>query len=88
MKTYRIIGDRPKNLYSDREKFFINEEGAKIIWKAYSDQFGDSQSMERREERGGICYLSELRQWIGMGLIPKEFDYKNYLIEAPCLGEN
>jgi len=79
MKSYTIIIDDDR-MGVRKSSVKISKEGADIIWKAYSDQFGHSQSMDRREERGGICWLSELKFWIQQGYIDRDFDYKKYEI--------
>ena len=80
MKTYTIIIDQKrKGIRTSSVK--ISKEGAEIIWKAFSDQFGNAQSMDRREERGGICWLSELNFWIQQGYIDRDFDYRKYEVK-------
>ncbi|MBO0947330.1 hypothetical protein [Fibrella forsythiae] len=80
-KTYRVIVN-PKGGYSD-EKVRISEEGALLIWAAYTKLFGRAQTMERRESRGGICYTSEINQWKKDGQLPADFDYTAYIVDEP-----
>ena len=61
----------------------ISEEGALIIYAAYIKLYGTYQSMDKREERGGICWLSEINGWINDGHLPKDFNWKKYEIEQP-----
>ena len=75
--TYRILLDE-KHTGMVSGIGHISEEGAKFIYAAYITQFGTYQSMERREERGGICWLSEIKMWIKQGLLPDDFDWKKY----------
>lgn len=71
MKTYKII--------TGNTFVRITETGAKIIWKAYIDCCGDSQTMKRRESRGGIAHDSEIEYWKKKGYLPADFDFKSYL---------
>lgn len=80
VKTYRIMMD-PEKMGIKTSIAKISKEGAEIIWKAYSDQFGDSQTMDGREDRGGIVWLSELNAWIRRGLLPNDFDWTKYQIQ-------
>lgn len=74
MKTYRIhIQGKPS--------VKITEAGAKIIWKAYTDCHGMSQTMQRREARGGIAHESEINYWKKAGYLPANFNFKDYLAE-------
>lgn len=72
---YRIILDE-KSVGVRSGTAYITEEGAKIIWAAEMYRF--QQTMERREERGGICWLSEIKWWIKKELLPKDFNWKTY----------
>jgi hypothetical protein len=74
MAKYRLInGNNPR--------IFISEEGAKIIWAAYEKLFGKHcQTMERREERGGVAHLSELEYFKREGALANDFDYTKYVI--------
>ena len=80
-KKYRIILDT--EIPGKRSgQVFITEEGAKIIWAAYEalfNKYSSGQSMETRESRGGICWLSELNSWKKQGVIDPDFDYNDYL---------
>lgn len=59
----------------------VSEEGALIIWAAYKANFPSvSQTMERREERGGICWLSEIESWKKSGHLPSDFEYTQYVV--------
>lgn len=59
---------------------YVTSEGALILWSAYKKQNPHtSQTMERREQRGGICWLSEIKQWKEKGLLPEDFDLTNYM---------
>lgn len=72
-KTYRVI--------TGKTFATITEEGAKIIWKVYADLFGNSQTMEEREARGGIAHDIEIKFWKKRGHLPADFDFKDYLAE-------
>jgi len=81
MKTYRILMDTEINGRSEGT-VQISEKGANKIWSAYEKLYGENcQSMETREGRGGICWLSELDFWKGQDALPQDFDYNDYLIE-------
>ena len=58
----------------------ITKIGAAIIWQAYIDNWGNSQDIETREKRGGIAYDTEIELWKKDGYLPKDFDWKKYLI--------
>lgn len=75
MKTYRVM--QSGDAYT---KYNITEEGAKLIWAAYEKLYGRYQTMERREERGGICYTGEIELWIKEGALPKDFDWTIYKV--------
>lgn len=79
--TYRVSNQH-------HTKYRITEEGAKIIWVAYQSLFNNTQTMERREERGCIAYISEIKHWHKIGKLPKDFDWKKYIIVGEELGEN
>ena len=88
METYRIILDE-KHSGMRSGQIFITEEGAKIIWAAYEKLFGkNSQSMETRESRGGVCWLSEIDYFKEMKALNKNFDYTEYLTEEANRGIN
>ena len=75
VKTYTII-------IKHSEYVKITEEGAKIIWAAYTKLYGtQSQTMDRREERGGVCHLSEIDYWKGQGALDKDFNWKDYEVK-------
>ena len=77
---YKIMLD-PKRPGIKEGTAYISEVGARIIWDAYKSNFpGVSQTMERRNERGGIAWLSEINSWIKSGHLPPDFDLNDYLI--------
>lgn len=76
---YRIILDR-KVVGQKNGTGYITEEGAKIIWDAYVKMWGGSQTMERREERGGIVWLSEIVMFREKGFLPKDFNWMDYMV--------
>jgi len=79
MQTYRIILDRETRKVAGKEHYRITKEGAEIIWKAYTDMFGHHcQTMDRREERGGVCHLGEIDYFKKNGVLDKDFDWKKY----------
>lgn len=80
MTEYRILLDR-KVLGRANGIGYITEEGAKVIWEAYEkmNPYG-TQTMERREERGGICWLSEIRLFKEKGFLPADFNWTNYMV--------
>jgi hypothetical protein len=81
MKTYTILLDT-KHEGSCNGYATISEDGAKILWAAYVAIFGENnQTMERRQERGGICWLSEIQFFKDRGHLSKDFDYKSYVVE-------
>lgn len=57
----------------------ITEEGANIIWAAYVKLYGNCQTMENREKRGGVCWLSEIDHFKKEGALDQDFDYTKYL---------
>ena len=76
---FRIILDE-KHMGVRSGQVFITEDGAKLIWTAYENLYGKSgQTMDQRENRGGICWLSELDYWKNLGELDKDFDYKEHL---------
>lgn len=76
--TYRIMIDAKALGRLDRYEE-ITEEGAIILWDAYKRAHpGGTQTMERRNERGGICWLSEILHWKAQGFLPKDFDWEKY----------
>ena len=77
--SYRILIDERSMGVCDRT-VHISKEGAELIYSAYIALFGNSQTMDMREKRGGICWLSELNGWISQGLLPSDFDWKDYQI--------
>jgi hypothetical protein len=76
---YRIILDR-KVVGLKNGTGYITEEGAKIIYDAYVKMWGCSQTMERREERGGIAWLSEIVMFREKGFLPKDFNWMDYMV--------
>lgn len=80
-RQYTILLDESRaGVVSGRAK--VTEQGAKIIWAAYDSLHGSStQSMDRREERGGICWLSEINFWKSIGKLPIDFNWKDYEIK-------
>lgn len=81
-KKYRLLNDATKEIVA-----YITPEGAQLIWAAYEKMYGSSQTLERRESRGGFCYLSELEIYKKYGHLPINFDYKLYEFCA-CEGKN
>lgn len=77
MKIYTIIDNRPEKGIRNRIK--ITAEGANIIWAAYIKLYGNCQTMDRREARGGVCHLSEIDLFKKEGALDINFDYKTYL---------
>lgn len=79
MKTYTILVGEPGSTSEVR----INEEGAKIIWQAYESMPGGhgAQTMEERQARGAIAYAIEIELFKKEGYLPKDFDYKKYIVE-------
>ena len=68
----------------DKKYIKIDDEGSNIIWAAYEKMFGKNcQSMDRREARGGIAYLSELDLFKKEGALDKDFDYTKHIITNP-----
>lgn len=76
---YRIILDR-KVVGKKNGIGYITEKGAKIIWDAYVKMCGGHQSMERREERGGIVWLSEIKMFKEKGFLPQDFNWTDYMV--------
>ena len=76
---YRILLDR-KEIGRKNGIGYITEEGALIIWSAYMkmNPYG-TQTMERREERGGICWLSEIRLFKDQGFLEESFNWTDYM---------
>lgn len=82
MEKFKIMLD-PKLQGRNDETVFISEAGAKIIWAAYTAMFpGITQTMERRNERGGIAWLSEIEGWKKSGHLPPDFDYMQYIVSG------
>ena len=79
MAKYTVLINPNGGYAEDRVK--ITEEGAKLIWAAYVKLYGHCQTMERREERGGIAYTSEIEYWKSRGALPADFDWTKYKIE-------
>lgn len=89
MKTYTILERIPaRKLESggwQREQELrhkVSEQGALLIWAAYHKLYGNCQTMERRQERGGIAWVSEIAGWIERGALPKGFDWTQYKVAA------
>lgn len=78
-KTYRILLDE-KHPGMRSGIGHITKEGAVFIYAAYIKLYGTSQSMDARESRGGICWLSEITLWIEQGALPNGFDWREYEI--------
>lgn len=77
---YKIMIDS-KSPGVQSDTVFISDAGAMIIWDAYLLNFpGATQTMQRRNERGGIAWLSEIESWKKQGLLPTDFNYKDYVI--------
>lgn len=82
VKKYRIILDTEERTGHRVGQVFISEEGALKIWAAYEKLYGKNcQSMDQRESRGGICWLSEIGYWKGLGGLDKDFDYTLYQVD-------
>lgn len=77
---YTLLGEQPKEWPREHPRIKINNEGANIIWAAYHKLYGNCQTMDRREDRGGIAYVSEIDHFKKAGALDKDFDYKNYLV--------
>jgi len=78
--NYRILLDR-KVVGQKNGIGVITLEGAKIIWAAYEKMNPyTSQTMERREERGGICWLSEIKLWKEQKFLPENFNWTDYMV--------
>lgn len=84
VKIYRLMLD-PDTMGRKTGIAYISEEGAKIIWAAYQSCFpGQPQTMEQREARGGICWLSEIRYWKEGGHLSKDFNLNDYRVSGPA----
>lgn len=79
-EQYTLLGEPGDTYPRERPRIKINNEGANIIWAAYYKLWGNCQTMDKREDRGGIAYVSELDYMKNEGALDKDFDYKNYLI--------
>lgn len=78
--TYTIIlDDKREGVANGRIK--INRDGALLLAEAYEKLFGKSQTADRREERGGICWLTEIDYFKRRGVLDQDFDYRDYLSE-------
>ena len=76
---YKIMID-PVIVGRQDDVALISEEGAKILWHAYKSKFPSAgQTMERRNERGGICWLSEIKSWAKEGYLPADFDFDEFI---------
>lgn len=82
-KTYRVIDNTTvKDKPYGTAKIEISEEGAIIIWSAYEKLYGKyCQAMDTRENRGGICYTSEIENWKKQKALPNDFDFMNYAVQ-------
>lgn len=80
--TYTIIIDSPIKKGISKGTVSITREGALIIGAAYAKLYGNTQSMDRREERGGICWLSEIDYWKSQGALDKNFNWKDYEVKV------
>lgn len=81
-KKYRILLDR-KIVGKCDGVGYIDEEGAKILWEAYCAMFlppNTFETMERREERGGICWLSEIKLFKDKGILDNYFNWTHYQV--------
>jgi hypothetical protein len=77
---YRILLDR-KVVGQKNGVGYITEQGALLIWEAYKKMNPHAgQTMQRREERGGVCWLSEIRMWREKGFLPDSFDWTDYMV--------
>ena len=79
-KVYTILLDE-KVTSMVSGKAYISEEGAKVVHAVYEKLHGPMQSLERRQERGGVCWLSEIKGWMERGHLPSDFDWKVYEVE-------
>lgn len=80
MNKFKIILD-PNRCGSEEGTAYISEAGALIIWAAYLANFpGATHTMERRNNRGGIAWLSEIEAWKSKGYLPPDFDYTQYVV--------
>lgn len=80
MEKFRIMLD-PNKCGTKEGTAYISNEGAIIVWGAYMAMFPCvTQTMEQRNERGGIAWLSEIEGWKKSGHLPPDFDYTQYVI--------
>lgn len=77
MRTYRVILESGLAGKSNGTAS-ISERGALLIWAAYEKAWGRSQTMERRENRGGIAWEGEISELIERKLLPKDFQWRDY----------
>lgn len=76
--VYKIMLD-PIVCGRNDQTIYISQEGAEIIWSAYKANFpGQPQTMGQRNNRGGVCWLSEINGWKKSGFLPQDFDYKRF----------
>lgn len=76
IKTYRVLIDR-KRIGQVDSILYIDEKEANLLWMAYMKQNPHStQTMDRREQRGGICWWSEIKMWKKNGSIEPYFKLK------------
>ena len=79
-QTYTLLLDE-KHTGMLTGRFTISKEGADIIWAAYTGIYGDGQTLEGRNKRGGFMWLSEVKGFIQDGQLDKDFDYKQYEVK-------
>lgn len=80
-EQYTVMVDSRRNGFCD-EKINITKEGALIIWGAYEKLYGQCQTMDTREGRGGICYSSEIDHWKSQDALPEDFNWKDYIVKS------
>jgi len=77
-QVYKVIEhDEDYNITGE---IFINEKGSDIIWKAYSNLWPNDKNKEHRETTGYVCWIGELENWKSQGILPADFNYKEYLV--------
>lgn len=77
-KIYRVIDNPEGKHYTAHVTLYISFEIARKIYDAYEALYGKSQSMDTREERGCICYTSEIKLWKEKGLLDKDFNVHDH----------
>jgi len=78
-KIYTILLDSIENKGICKGRIFITEIGAKTIWSAYEKLYGKNcQTMESRQKRGGVCWLSEIDYFKKENVLSKDFNWKDF----------